>query len=204
MEFSQAPPSVLTFDIEARPMAWYGGDFVTKQITAIAWAWGDGRVPGPEGAPYEVFCWTLQHNGMEAMLAQFRQAYEVADLVTGHYIRGFDLPLVQSWLSIEDLPLLGQKLSSDTKNDLLKFHGVSKSMENLASQLGCEHEKFSMTTTDWLKANALEPEATKKLVQRVTSDVVLHMEMRQLMILKGMLKPPSVWKPSAAQGGYVA
>jgi hypothetical protein len=204
MKFSQSSPRVLTFDIEARPMAWYGGDFVTKQITAVAWAWGDGRVPGPDPAPYEVPCRTLRDNGMVRMLQEFRKVYEVADLVTGHYIKGFDLPLIQSWLSMMDMPLLDQKLASDTKNDLIKMHGVSKSMENLASQLGCESEKFSMTTTDWLRANALEEEGTKKLVARVTSDVVLHIEMRGRMLAKGMLKPPSVWKPTAAVGGYVA
>ena len=28
---------ILDFDVECRPIAWYGGDWVTKQPTAIAW-----------------------------------------------------------------------------------------------------------------------------------------------------------------------
>lgn len=36
---------ILDFDVECRPIAWYGGDWVTKQPTAIAWKFVGERGP---------------------------------------------------------------------------------------------------------------------------------------------------------------
>jgi hypothetical protein len=45
------PLRVLDFDCEARPLHWISGDYVSKEITAIAWAWCDTPedVRGPAG-----------------------------------------------------------------------------------------------------------------------------------------------------------
>ena len=85
------PMRILDFDVEARPLHWISGDFVSKEITAIAWAWVD--------QPDAVSCVLLGELQPVDMLAQFLSAYRQADMVTGHYIRGYDLPMINGALT---------------------------------------------------------------------------------------------------------
>src|SRR5688572_27967622 len=80
------PMRVLDFDCEARPLHWISGDYVSKEITAIAWAWTDD--------PEHVECRLLGECDPVVMLSDFVADYNKADMVTGHYIRGYDLPMV--------------------------------------------------------------------------------------------------------------
>lgn len=197
---------ILDLDVECRPMAWYAGDMVTKEITSIAWRFVDE----PENATR---CWLLEpsttwaahkakrRKGLEAFLA----AYNAADLVTGHYIRGFDLPLINAACFRLGLAPLPQKLSEDTKSDLTKMGGLSKSQENLAAYLDAKHEKPNMNTHLWEVANALVREGRQETKRRVVGDVDMHIEFRNSLIETGHLCRPRVWYPTAngASARYV-
>jgi DNA polymerase elongation subunit (family B) len=178
-------PKILDFDIEARPLGWYGGDWVHKEVTAIAWSFG-GTVD---------FSLIHKNGGEMEMLMDFQHAFNEADIVTGHYVRGFDLPVLQMAYMEYELPLLGQKMVHDTKIDLLKSQGHSKSQENLAAELGIAAPKIKMTTADWRSANRLEPAGLKLVRDRVVGDVKQHMAMRNEMMNRGWLRPPRVWTP---------
>ena len=187
--------SILDIDIEARPLGWYGGDWVHKEVTAIAWAW-----VFPDLDVEIHFAHITLEGGEVEMLEEFAEAYNLADMVTGHYIRGFDLPVLQSAYMEFDLPLLGPKMTHDTKGDLLKSQGGSKSQQNLAAELGIHNPKIGMTTADWRAANRLSPEGIQFALERVEGDVRQHMEMREEMLRRGWLRPPRVWTPD--HGGY--
>jgi hypothetical protein len=183
---SNRPARVLDFDVEARPLSWYGGDFTSKEITAIACQF--------VGEP-AMHCWALGEVELEGMLAGFLDQYQQADLVTGHYIRGFDLPLLNGQLAELGMQPLTQVLTQDTKQDLIRWHGASKSQENIAAMLGIAAPKVSMTQADWRAANRLTPEGIELTKQRVTGDVVQHMQMRAELLKRGLLGPPRLWKP---------
>ena len=190
---------ILDFDCECRPIAWYGGDFVTKQPTAIAWSVvGSGDVTVRAiGESYDA------RNVLDeeaAMLYDFCLAYDDADVVTGHYIRGFDLPLLNGALIRLGMPGLGSKLAQDTKTDLVKSGGLSKSQENLGAMFELQHPKVSMNTSKWMAANLLLPEGIELTKERVVGDVVQHMELRERMVTEGLLAPPKTW---SAGGGRV-
>jgi hypothetical protein len=193
---------VLDFDIEARPLGWYGGDFVHKEPTVIAAAWVDD--------PDNVMSWHIvggsrHRSSMRKMLLGFRELYEQAGVVTGHYIRGYDLPSIQAACIEFDVPLLGPKLTSDTKGDLVKFQGVSKSQENLGGMLGTAAPKIGMNMEDWRRANRLDPEGIAFAVERCEGDVRQHIEMRAKMLDLGILSPPSLWDPGTGKiPGYSA
>ena len=71
------------------------------------------------------------------MLERFYAAYEQADVVTAHNIRGHDLPIVQAHLAELQMPLLEPKLAHDTLKDLRpKWKDISRSQENLCEMLG--------------------------------------------------------------------
>lgn len=183
---------VLDFDCEARPLSWIGQDYVTKEPTAIAW-----KFIGDKGKPIVL---ALGETSSIDMLTRFVEAYDEAWIVTGHYIRGFDLPLINGALSDWNLPPLKAKLTSDTKLDLFKRHGMSNSQESIAAMLEIKHEKVSMSQADWRSANRLTAEGIKLTKIRVSGDVEQHIEMREELLERGWLGPPREWsgEPSGA------
>jgi hypothetical protein len=184
------PLRVLDFDVEARPLHWISGDYVSKEITAIAWAWCD--------APEDVTCYLLGETDPIDMLTAFCRAYRHADMVTGHFIRGYDLPMVNGALTEYQLPPLGDKLTCDTKIDLVRRQGLSGSQENLGTMLGLDNPKVKMDQAKWRAANRLTPEGLAHVRERVIGDVRQHIEMRRRLMELRYLGPPVLWKGGSA------
>ena len=129
------------------------------------------------------------------MLKSFVQRYNQADIVTGHYIRNFDLPSINAALMEFDLEPLGEKFTIDTKNDHKKARSVSKSQENLGYQYGLDAPKVHMNAGRWREANRLTPEGIEFMKERAMGDVIQHMELRAAMTDAGVLNPGKVWRP---------
>lgn len=178
---------ILDFDIENRPLAYLGQDYTTAEITAIAACFTD--------EPKSMRCWLLGDAPPEVMLTGFRQMYDAADLVTGHYIREHDLPVISGALMELGLPPLDQKMTSDTKLDLIAHKYLSASQENLAAMLGVSKAKMSMNNAEWREANRLTPRGWKLTYRRATGDVIQHMALRKVLVERGLLGPARVWRP---------
>jgi hypothetical protein len=182
---------ILDFDIERRPLSYAGGDWTTGEVTAIAASWVGEDL---------VHCWQLDTStshvaSMTWMLLGFRGLYEEADIVTGHYIRPFDLPHINGALAEFGLPGLTPKLTSDTKQDCLVTGDISKSQENLAAMLGIDAPKIHVNQHEWRQANRLTPEGLKATEERVVGDVIQHKALRAEMLRRGLLGPPKQWSP---------
>lgn len=178
---------VLDFDIENRPLSYWVPDRPTAEVTAIAWAWAD--------KPSRVEVSLLGIDSLEQMLTKFTAAYNEADMVTGHYIRKHDLPILNGALMEVGLPLLGPKRTQDTKLDMVKKADIPVTQEFLSDTLGVKSRKYHMTQTMWRDANRLTPEGLALTEKRVTDDVRQHMKLRKAMLAMGMLHPPKVWRP---------
>lgn len=179
-------PRILDFDIENRPLSYLGSDFTTSEVTAIAWGWADQ-------ADSEIMCDLLGETSGPEMLAAFVASYAAADIVTGHYILGHDLPIINGALLEVGMKPLGPKLVSDTKVHLVGGKGVSKSQESLADMHGIEVEKYHMTQARWREANRLTPEGLEETRTRVVGDVIQHKRLRVELIRKGRLRRPVLW-----------
>lgn len=194
---------VLDFDVECRPMAWYGGDWVTKEITAIAWRF----IGEPEENTHfwlmsASSTWEKHQEKKRKGMERFLKAYNQADMVTGHYIRGFDLPLVNGTCVRLGLPPLGPKLSHDTKGDLVSMQGLSKSQENLAAYFELKHGKEKMNTHLWEIGNSLVVEGRRETQRRVVGDVNQHIEFRESLLDRGALLPPKIWTCGTVANPY--
>lgn len=181
---------ILDFDIETRLIGFYeAGRFKPKgsEPTAIAASFvGSDKID----------VWLQPESTVEEMLINFTELYQQADIVTGHYIRKFDLPILNGSLFEHGLPLLDpMKLVSDTKVDLKPFEGLSKSQENLSELLELAESKYHMNDPRWRKATRLTPEGVKRARARVTGDVQQHKVLRKALLDAGVLNPPSAWKP---------
>jgi hypothetical protein len=184
------PQRVLDFDVECRPLHFYG-DYVSKEITAMAWAWTD--------RPEDVTCLLLGAIELPEMLRRFREVWTQADLVTGHFIRGFDVPLIAGALTEFQMPMLPDQWTHDTKLDLVRRHGLSGSQENLGAMLGLSNPKVQMDQAKWRRANRLTPEGLAEVRERVIGDVKQHIEMRKRLMDLGYLSGPVLWKSGSAQ-----
>lgn len=182
---------ILDFDIENRPLTYWWGDKTTAEITAIAWGWADeDEIEVRTLAPPPDDYWTAQR-----MLLDFLRAYDEADVVTGHYIRGHDLPTINAHLIEMALPPLQSKLVIDTKTDLVKHANLSVSQQALGAMLDVKYPKIAMPQTRWRDANRLTPEGREAAVQRVVGDVRQHKAMRLELTELGYLRPPKLWTP---------
>lgn len=178
---------VLDFDIENRPLSYWVPDRPSAEITAIAWAFVDD--------PRSMECVLLGRETGEEILTRFVQAYNEAGMVTGHYIRRHDLPIINGALLEHGLPTLGPKMTQDTKLDLVKRADIPVSQENLATMMGVTASKYHMTQAMWREANRLTPEGLALTEKRVTDDIKQHMKMRAALLAAGLLKAPRLWRP---------
>jgi hypothetical protein len=184
------PLRILDFDIENRPLSYLGSDFTTAEVTAIAWAW----VGSPE---VEVFL--LGECDLPYILTRFAEAWREADLVTGHYVRGHDIPMLNGALMECRMPVLSDKLVQDTKLALPRSKGISLSQESLGAMLRLDHAKEQMNQSKWRAANRLTPEGLAEVRRRVVGDVKQHMALRQELLDLGYLGAPTMWRSGMAQ-----
>lgn len=185
LKFRGPKLSTLSFDIENRPLSYLGMDFTTSDITAIACRFTHET---------NTYCWLLGRHEQIDILRAFVSFYDKADIVTGHYIRNHDLPIINGALIELGLDPLKPKLTSDTKNDLIGFKGISKSQENLAEMLGVPAPKIQMNQIKWRAANRLTQPGIDLTRQRVVGDIEQHIALRNCLIEKGLLNPPKLWR----------
>lgn len=183
---------ILDFDIENRPLSYWFADATTAEITAIAWGWAD-----EEEVEVRVLYPPPDHEvSMLEMLTDFRMAFDKADMVTGHFIRAHDLPVINSAMLENELDPLGSKLASDTKLDLVKHGKLSVSQQALSDMLEIPRPKIIMPQAKWRDANRLTPAGIEKTIARVVGDVQQHKLMRLELIRRGLLGTPKLWTPN--------
>jgi len=201
------PFRVLDLDLENRPLAYLGGDYTTAEVTSVAWGWVvDGKLRGKVqcsllGVPcYHPGCGAY-HIGepLAEVVLSFAAAYHEADLVTGHFIRGHDLPVINGMLLELGYPPLEPKMAQDTKQELKDSKYLSLSQESLSATLGVPAPKVQMDQRKWRTANRLEPEGLELTRQRAVGDVVQHIQMRERLLELDWLKAPKVWDPSRSR-----
>ena len=189
LQIRQRPLRVLDFDIENRPLSYLGSDFTTGEVTAISWAWCD--------KPDDVTVYLLGETELPEILRVFCEVYAQADMVTGHFIIGHDLPMLNGALMEYQMPPLGDKMVQDTKVHLIRRKGISCSQESLGAMFRLDHAKVQMNQIKWRAANRLTPEGLALVRERVTGDVKQHMAMRKELLALGYLSHPKMWRSGA-------
>jgi hypothetical protein len=184
---------ILDFDVECLPGHWIAADYVSKIITAAAWKWIGERGRAEVRTHYET--------PAEDIARELAAILEDADVVVGHYIRGFDLPLLNGNLLRAGEPPLAAVLAHDTKLDLTRMHGRSLSQKNLAAQIGVAKPKVDVTLYEWECFNTRVPGFREKGIERVRGDVLQNIEMRSRLIEMGWLGAPRQWDGGSTKSG---
>ena len=181
---------ILDFDIETRKIGFHdGGRFAPAgcEVVILAASW--------EGED-TVQTWGLKPRWSEkdarTIIEKFVELYDQADAVAGHYIRKFDLPILNGACLEWGYPPLSEKLVFDTKVDLVSVAGLSQSQENLSALLKLDADKFHMNDNAWRSVARLTPEGLALALERVVDDVKQHKALRET--LGGWVKA-DLWKP---------
>lgn len=160
-----------------------------QKITCAAWSWvGEEDVhsviTGKDGF--------FDHGLRVERLLPLLDAIAEADVVTGHNLVRFDLPV----LNAELMRSAGQPLDPIDVEDTIrlpKTKGLKKGLDNLARILGVPGEKLPLNWTEW--DEAYEEDGWPEVIRRCESDVILHKQQRQAAIDAGWGKPAREWRP---------
>jgi len=177
---------VLDFDIENRPLS-YWADRPTAEVTAIAACWVDD--------PKTMQVWILGRDDPLDMLDDFRVMFAQAGMVTGHYIRKHDLPILSGASQELRGVSLPAVLTEDTKLDLVKRGDLPATQEFLSDMMGLKAKKVGMSQAMWREANRLTKKGLELTEARVRGDVLQHMKLRVALREAGLLRPPRMWYP---------
>ena len=168
---------ILDFDIETRAAGFGDPNWVPQEVTAIAWSWC-----GEEDVFY-----STQLDG-EGWMSYFLMAYADADILTGHNILRFDLPVLQADLLRKGYPPLLSRLVQDTMR-IIKTKGFKKGQDNISTLLENPIQKMPLNWQEW--DDAYRESDWRTVIDRVTSDVQGHKILRQRMLERGWLRP--IW-----------
>jgi hypothetical protein len=182
------PGRVLHFDCEARPLSFWQPDQPTTEITAISSAWADDIAGTIETS-------LLGEHTQQEMLAAIVARWNEATVVTAHYGLRYDAPLINGALIEYNMGTLEPKLFSDTKEHLVKFKFIPKTQEHLSDMMGTFQTKEHMRQSQWREANRLTTEGLQETRRRVEGDIYQHYELRQELLKRGLLGPPTLWTP---------
>lgn len=175
---------VFCFDVEARPGPWAGSDFTFRNMLSLAGCYDDDR----DGMRY------LPPGFSAAALEGFVKPMREGALIVTHNGPRYDLPFLNGTLMKLGLEPLPKLLVSDTYQHFPKRgQAFSASLGNLAKRFGAEHKKGAMSEVDWDLAYNGDPDALKDLRAYNINDVLTTLDLRIVLLERGLLGPPKVW-----------
>lgn len=187
MAWRRSPVRILDFDIECLAAGYADPEWVPHKVTAAAWSWiGDDDVESLLTGKDGFFNAGKRGRRLRPLL----DAIAAADVVTGHNLLRFDLPVLNAECLRCGLDPLPRVRVIDTIR-LPKTKGLKKGQDNLSAMLDGAEQKKALTWFEW--DEAYEETGWPVVRERVVSDVVQHKEMYELMRRRGWLGEPRPW-----------
>ena len=181
---------VLDFDLETIAAGFADPNWVPQKITCVAWSWvGEDEVHVRICGPAGLFG---KPQKRASMLIPFLAELEKADMVTGHNILRFDLPILQAECLRLGLPPLKQVRVQDTMR-IVRTKGFKKGQDNLEALLKSKQQKLALNWQQW--QDAYDEYDWSTIRERAVTDVKGHKEIRAEMLKREWLKPPVEWRP---------
>jgi DNA polymerase elongation subunit (family B) len=181
---------ILSFDVETVASGFADPEWVPQKITCVAWSWvGEDEVHVRDCGVQGLF---HRPQRRVEMLRPLLDAMNEATMLTGHNILRFDLPVINAECLRLGLEPLGPFCVQDTMR-VWKSKGFKKGQDNIGGLLKTPTKKQSMDWQQW--EDAYEEKGWETIRSRASSDVQMHKEMRERMIARGMLRPPTTWRP---------
>lgn len=180
---------ILDFDIETIAAGFADPEWVPQKITCVAWSWvGDERVQSRICGPAGIFG---KPERRARMLKPLLAAIGEADMLTGHNILRFDLPVINAEAMRLGLEPIRSAYVQDTIR-LIRSKGFKKGQDVLGRLHHVSSEKLALDWQGWQDAYDVTGWPTVR--ERCESDVLMHKELREQLLVKNHLKPPRFWR----------
>jgi hypothetical protein len=114
-----------------------------------------------------------------------------ADMVTGHNIERFDLPVIQAEVMRLGLPKPVRSVVQDTIR-LVRSKGFKKGQDNLGRMYRIPAEKLALDWQAW--QDAYDEPGWGTVRRRAESDVEMHKQLRAKLVAERHLKEPRWWR----------
>lgn len=181
---------ILDWDCETIAAGFADPDWVPQKITCVAWSWiGSEEIEARISTSEGLFS---NPEKRAKMLEPLLKAIDEADMITGHNLIRFDLPILNSECLRLGFPSLKGMLVQDTMR-FVKTKGFKKGQDNISALIEVPIHKLSLSWQQWQEAYAEKGWST--VVERCKSDVASHKIMRQEMLDRGWLRSPIRWIP---------
>lgn len=181
--------TILDFDIETIAAGFADPDWVPQKITCVAWSWvGTDRVESRVCGPAGIFG---KPANRAKMLTPLLDAIRQADMVTGHNIERFDLPIVNAEAMRLGLEPVREVLAQDTMR-LVRAKGFKKGQDVLGRLHHVPAEKLALDWQAW--QDGYDEPGWKTVRLRCESDVTMHKLLRLELLGAGHLRDPRKWK----------
>lgn len=125
------------------------------------------------------------------MLGPLLAEIQKADIVTGHNIARFDLPIINAECMRLDLTPITRVKVQDTMR-VRRSKGFKKGQDNLGRLFKIENEKLALDWQAW--QDAYDEDGWKTIRSRCESDVIMHKELRDAMITRNILRDSIIWR----------
>lgn len=182
------PKRILDFDIETIAAGFADPNWVPQKITCVAWSWVgndevQSRISGVEG----LFSYPARR---AKMLSELLDQIAQADILTGHNIVRFDLPVINADAMRLGLEPIREAQVQDTMR-LLKAKGFKKGQDALGHLFKTREEKLALDWQQWQDAYA--EKGWDMVRRRCESDVVAHKQLRKELLERKLLQPARKW-----------
>ena len=180
---------ILDFDIETVSAGFDDPNWVPQKITCVAWSWvGSDEVTSLTCSPTGVFG---KPKRRAIMLRPLLREIAAADMLTGHNIARFDLPIINAECMRLGLDPIRSAHIQDTMR-LVRSKGFKKGQDNLGVLLKTLEQKLDLNWQEW--QDAYDQDGWENIRRRCESDVVMHKEVRARLLELDLLKPPTHWR----------
>lgn len=180
---------LLDFDIETVAAGYADPAWVPHTVTAFAYCWyGTDDVHVQALSPASFYNVAERQRFLSPLLV----VLEAADVLCGHNIVRYDLPVLQAEVMRLGLPSLLPRMCEDTIR-MPRSKGFKKGQDNLGVLLDVPLSKLPLNHQQWQEAYGESDLATVK--DRVGGDVRQHMLIREQMRQRGWIKPARMWSP---------
>ena len=179
---------ILDFDLETIAAGFADPDWVPQKITCVAWSWigsdeVESRVCGPEG----IFG---DPSARAKMLKPLLIEIAKADVLTGHNIGRFDLPIVNAECMRLNLEPIRRVRIQDTMR-LVRSKGFKKGQDNIASLFRVPEQKLDLNWQEW--QDAYDEDGWGMIRRRCESDVISHKQIREKLLEADLVKATRWW-----------
>lgn len=164
---------VLCFDLETLAAGYADPSWVPDKITVAAWSWLDeSRVDFLTTGKDGFFSAGLRGERLRPLHAAIAEA----DMVIGHNIIRFDLPVLQAEAMRCGLPTLGPLKVHDTIK-VVRSKGFKKGQDDMSVTFGSPLKKKTLNWAEWDKA--YETDGWPVPIERCVTDVQQHKALYQ-------------------------